>query len=100
MTKHGGHWASNDLCTSNFRFIVFTVKRETVEDLFQLHKNVPSIHMNALGLFEVKFGTLSKISIAAVFDNWPPSCRESRSIRIAADEESHKIRVDTASTAD
>jgi hypothetical protein len=100
MTKHGGHWASNNLYTSNVRFIVFTAKTEAAEGLFQFNKNIPSIYMNALGLFEAKFGTLSKTPIAAVLDNWPPSCRESRSIRMAADEESHENRVDTASTAD
>lgn len=60
-----------------------------------IDKNIPSINTKALGLFEAKFGTLSKTIIAAVLDNWPPSCRESRFIRIAADEESHENRVGT-----
>jgi hypothetical protein len=75
-------------------------KNRSCRRFVPINKNIPSIYMNALGLFEAKFGTLSKTLIAAVLDNWPPSCRESRSIRMAADEESHENRVDTASTAD
>ena len=60
-----------------------------------IDKNIPSICTHTLALFEPKFGALPKTLIAAVLDNWPPSRREPRSIRMAADEESHKNRMNT-----